>query len=91
MSVSLAEALGQVDLQAGQVYHCHVNGHRVELRVLDEAREAVPSSLDDNDSDIMLDPWVELPRPQGGTRVLSRFGPLPPPDVPEIPDDWDVT
>ena len=89
MSVSLTEALGQVDLEPGQVYRCNVNGHQVELRVLDEPRERGASSIDE--SDIMLDPWVELPRPQGGTRVLSRFGPLPPPDVPEIPDDWDVT
>ena len=84
MSVSLAEALGQVDLQAGQFYHGHVNGHRIELRVLDEAREAVLSSLDD--SGIMLDPWVELSRPQGGLTVQSQFGPLPPPYAPEIPD-----
>lgn len=30
--------------------------------------------------------WVELPRAQGGITVQSQFGPLPPPDVPEIPD-----
>jgi hypothetical protein len=87
MSVSLAEALGQVDLQAGQIYRCNVNGHQVELRVLDEPRERMPSSIDE--SDIMLDPWVELPRPPAVATVLSRFGPLPLPSVPEIPEDWD--
>ncbi len=87
MSISLAEALGHVDLQAGQVYHCRVNGHRVELRVLDEAREAVSSSLDE--SDIMLDPWVELPRPPVVATVVGHFAPPPPVHVPEIPEDED--
>jgi hypothetical protein len=53
MSLTLVEALGQVDLEEGHVYRCQVKGHWVELRVLGptEARSApaIP------ESDIMLD------------------------------------
>jgi hypothetical protein len=34
MSLSLVEALGQVDLEAGRVHRCHVKDKWVELRVL---------------------------------------------------------
>jgi hypothetical protein len=35
----------------------------------------------------MLDPWVELPQPSGGTCVRAKLGKLPLPDPPVIPDD----
>ncbi len=41
------------------------------------------------ESDIMLDPWVELPPPSGGFTVITIPGELPPPDLPEIPQDWE--
>jgi hypothetical protein len=85
MSLSLAEALGQVDLEAGRVYHCCVKGQLVELRVLGPA-EAPPASGYD-ESDVMLDPWVELPAPTPLFSVVGEFGPTPLPDVPDIPDD----
>jgi hypothetical protein len=84
MGVSLAEALGQVDLEAGQVYHCQVKGCWVELRVLDPV-EVGSSHLDA--SDVMLDPWVEFPLPASSITIVGQFGPLPPPDVPVIPVD----
>jgi hypothetical protein len=87
MSMTLVEALGQVDLQEGQVYRCHVNGHWVELRVL-KPEEARPVARFD-ESDVMLDPWVELPRPTSKLTVRARRGTLPLPDVPEIPADED--
>jgi hypothetical protein len=37
MGLSLVEALAQVDLEAGRVYSCQVNGRWIELRVLDSA------------------------------------------------------
>jgi hypothetical protein len=88
MGVSLAEALGQVDLDAGRVYRCQVKGRWVELRVLDPV-EGGPSRWDG--SDVMLDPWVEFPLPAPSVTVVGKFGPLPPPDVPEIPRDEDAT
>jgi hypothetical protein len=38
MRLSLAGALGHVDLQPGQTYRETVNGRTVEVRVLDDAR-----------------------------------------------------
>jgi len=87
MSLTLVEALGQVDLEEGQVYRCQVKGHWVELRVLGPAE--VQPSAGYNESDVMLDPWVELPRPKSATRLRARRGSLPLPDVPEIPADED--
>ena len=87
MGVSLIEALGQVELEAGRVYRCSVKGQWVELRVLGTA-EGRPASVDD-ESHIMLDPWVELPEPVPLFSVIGEFGPMPLPDVPEIPDDGD--
>jgi hypothetical protein len=88
MGVSLAEALGQVDLEAGQVYRCQVRGHWVELRVLDPV-DVCPSSWDA--SDVMLDPWAEFPLPAPSITVVGKIGPFPPPDAPEIPGDEDAT
>jgi hypothetical protein len=87
MSVSLVEALGQVDLEAGRVYHCHVKGQWVELRVLGSG-EVRPSTRF-HESDVMHDPWVELPEPTSiaAVRVRAKPGSLPLRDVPEIPRD----
>jgi hypothetical protein len=87
MSLSLAEALGQVDLEAGRVYRCWVKDKWVELRVLGPD-EVPPVSIYD-ESDVMLDPWIEFPRPTSGITVRAEWGSLRFPDVPEIPDDWD--
>ncbi len=86
MSVSLPEALEQVDLEAGRTYQCQVKGRLVLVRVLDaRTAEMLPAAPTENDA--MLDPWVELPIPTGELPLRSRPGPLPPPDVPEIPTD----
>ena len=82
MSISLQEALKQVELRAGETYRCQVNGFQVEVRVT--AEDAEPDSLIP-ESDIMLEPWVELPLPPGGIIVKAKPGKLPPPDIPEIP------
>jgi hypothetical protein len=89
MSLSLVEALGQVELEAGRVYHCHVKGHWIELRVLGPG-ETRPSARYD-ESDVRFDPWVEFPEPTSTAtiRVRAKAGSLPLPDVPEIPMDED--
>lgn len=89
MSLSLIEALGQVDLEAGRVYRCQVKGHWVELRVLGPA-EIRPMSVYD-ESDVMLDPWVEFPQPTSSIVLHAEPGSLPLPDVPEIPTDEDYS
>ena len=75
MSLSLVEALEQVDLEAGRVYVCEVKGHKVELRVL---KSPDPRNLPVFDeSDVMLDPWVELPQPTAKFSVVGEFGAHP--------------
>src|SRR3954454_20664978 len=85
MSLSLVEALGQVDLEPGRVYHCQVKGHWVTLRVLEQG-QPTPSAIYD-ESDVRLDPWVEFPQPSPVFTVRGEFGSLPLPDVPEIPGE----
>jgi hypothetical protein len=85
MSLSIAEALEQVELEPGHIYSCQVKGHWVELRVLQPGQDPASSLIDE--SDIMLDSWVELPRPTSGIYVRPKRGTLPLPDVIEIPRD----
>ncbi len=76
MSIPLATALAQVELESGKTYSCQVRELWVEVRVLDCESG-------------MLDAWVELPPPTGGKSVTSHLGPPPLPDIPEIPSDAD--
>ncbi len=85
MSLSLVDALGQVDLKAGRVYRCQVKGIWVELRLLGPAQ--VPAIPVYDESDVMLDPWVELPCPTSGIRLKVMPGSLPLPDAPEFRGD----
>lgn len=87
MGVSLVEALAQVDLKPGRVYSCHVNGHWIKVHVLDSAGGPAPCQYDE--SDVMLDPWVEFPLPMSTIRVRAKPGAMPLPDVPTIPADED--
>jgi hypothetical protein len=87
MSVSLAEALRQVELEAGRVYRCHVKGQWIELRVLGAFEAGPPSGYDE--SDVMLDPWVQFPEPTPVYSVIGEYGPTPLPDAPELPIDRD--
>jgi len=83
--MTLAEALAHVDLEAGQTYACTVNGKQVTVRVA-PSNSIAPSARYD-ESDVMLDPWCELP--QQGKRIPNvtvRWGKLPT-DIPEIPTD----
>lgn len=83
MSTQLSQALEQVELVPG-TYCCQVKGHWVEVRV----REEQPSLAKPFDeSDVMLDPWVELP---GLTNLIPcrvQSGIELPVDVPDIPVD----
>ncbi len=84
MSVPLGELLKLAKLEPGTTTH-RVDGWDVEVCVRPVAAE--PESLL-NETDIMLDAWVELPDPPGGTAAVSRLGEPDWPDVPEIqPED----
>lgn len=85
MSISLSDALQQVELEVGRVYQCEVGPLRVEVRV--EARGSGPLPAPLQESDIMLDPWTALPGPGPGKIVkVTPGGPFWP-DPPTIPSD----
>lgn len=89
MSISLAEALGQVNLEPG-TYHFRFQGHEVAVHVVQrKASEPVPAAKYD-EADVMLDPWVELPSPKPLGTVMAHPAPPPPPDIPEIPGEDDL-
>jgi len=83
--MTLAEALAQVELEEGRSYDCIVNGKRVTVRVAPKSFIAPSARYDE--SDVMLDPWIELPQ-QGKPipNVQLKWGKLPI-DIPEIPSD----
>jgi hypothetical protein len=85
MTIALADALSQLELEPGRTYRCQVKGRWVELRVLEgnPPELAKPYSM----TDVMLDPWVELPGPTATTIVRARVGIPLPFDVPYISDD----
>jgi len=85
MSISLADALRQVELCGGRVYRCQVGRFQIEVRVNEIAPQLTPAPLET--SDVMLDPWTELLSLQ--PRSVSRAVPGPPllPDVVDLPTD----
>ena len=86
MSISLAEALQQVHLEAGKTYRCKTPDLLIEVRV--QKRPTEPSALPE--SDIMLDAWVEFPTPPGGRVVNTYKGELDLPDRPDIPAEEEL-
>lgn len=85
MSISLSDALQQVELEVGRVYQCEVGPLRVEVRV--EARGSGPLPAPLQESDIMLDPWTDFPDlPHANTFSATPGDPVWP-EVPTIPSD----
>ena len=84
MSISLSDALEDVELEDGRTYCCEVHGRRVEVRVLSESPTA-RSSTGLTADDLMFDPWCELPSPAPLSRVVPRSVESLPFDIPEIP------
>jgi hypothetical protein len=84
MTISLTEALAQVELEPGKTYRCLVKGRWVELRVLD----ATPANLAKPflPKDVMLDPWLELPGPNATVVRQVQAGKPLPFDIPDIPE-----
>ena len=80
MHVALADALGQVSLEAGRIYHCQVGKLSVEVRV----KACPPAPL--VRADEMLDPWIDLPAPRPLTVVRASAAPPLIPDAPQMPE-----
>ena len=79
MSVSLMDALADVDLAPGQTYRCVVKDCRVVLQVFPK-----PSACD---ADVPLDDPFEHPFPTPALRSKVSLGNLPLPDPLELTDD----
>ncbi len=78
MSITLAEALSQVDLQPGRVYREAVNGNQVEVHV--SADDQPTPELAEQ---VMMLPWWDVPF--CGTAVVTATpGPVSWPDPPII-------
>ena len=85
MTIALADALQQVNLEVGRVYQCRVGSLFVEVRV--EARGFGPLPTPIEPSDVMLDPWTDLPAPPP-QHILEAMPATPVrPDAPLIPSD----
>ena len=85
MTIALADALQEVKLEAGRIYQCRVGALFVEVRV--EARGFGPLPTPIEVSDVMLDPWTDLPAPPP-QRLLEAMPAAPVrPDAPLIASD----
>ena len=82
--MTLAEALSQVDLEVGRTYDCFVNGQHVIVQVSSGSGISPAARFDD--SDVMLDPWCDLPTQGQRIEVEVIPGKLPI-DIPYIPRD----
>ncbi|HEV3083911.1 MAG TPA: hypothetical protein VGY66_29280 [Gemmataceae bacterium] len=85
MTISLTDALAQVELEPGKTYRCQVKGRWVELRVLEASPAGVAKPF--SQVDVMLDPWAELPGPTVAVSRQAKIGKPLPFDIPDIPED----
>ena len=83
MDASLVSALQDVKLEPGHTYRGRVRDLWVEVRVTSIPQEVRPAPL--SESDIMLDPWTDLPSPQPSVTIRPTHHSRPLPDIPEIP------
>jgi len=70
MSIALADALKQLDLQPGELRSVAVNGYKVEIRVLPAEGTSAAESM-------MLDLRLDIPSsPQAKTIIVSKSKPI---------------
>ena len=90
MSILLNRAIETLDLQPGQTYRTAVNGHVVEVRMLETATPGAPAMTSADAVDAaMLQPWFEIPEtPAARTITIKRGEPIFP--VPIELDESDL-
>jgi hypothetical protein len=81
MIETLTQALEQLDLRPGESRQLRANGRKFVIRCVQDEET---SRFDDA---VMLEPWVEFPRPNPIGTLIVRPGKLPVPDPPAIPPD----
>ena len=82
MNAMLNQVIASLNLQPGQSFRTQVNGHEVEVRMLDAARSPPPVEEPSQFADmVMLEPWFEMPEMPGTTVMTVQRGEpqLPPP------------
>jgi hypothetical protein len=85
MHISLSDALQQVNLEIGHVYECRVGGLFVKVIVGDKYIGPLPAPM--VESDVMLDPWTDLPGPSP-VRIVKATPAKPLlPDAPIVLDE----
>jgi hypothetical protein len=82
MTISLADVLQQFPFEAGRTYHCEFGGLQVEVRVEQKLPVVLPAPV--NGSDVMLDPWIDLPAPSTTSILQASAGLALLPDAPLI-------
>lgn len=88
MSTLLIEALGQLNLKPGQTYRTTVNGHEVEVRMLDTpCPEEPPEERSQFDDLVMMNLWLDIPPSPEARTIKAHRGTLPAPDPPIIPPE----
>lgn len=71
MSTLLNQAIASLDLQPGQAYRTMVNGHEVEVRILEKPQSTAPHLQPSQFSDmVMLDLWLDIP-PSLAARTMT--------------------
>jgi hypothetical protein len=78
MNAELPHVLAELNLQPGQCRRVQVNGYHLEIR------RPVEEQTDFADM-VMLEPWVEFPRPGVVATVEVHYDELPLPIPPVIP------
>ncbi|HZV05690.1 MAG TPA: hypothetical protein VE999_11460 [Gemmataceae bacterium] len=86
MNHVLTDVFQKLNLEPG-TYHVHVNGYDVEIQVVKRKTGEPIVTAKYDEADVMLEPWVELPRPKPIGTVLAYPAPPRPPDIPEIPSE----
>lgn len=62
MSALLNQAIASLNLQPGQAYRTTVNGHEVEVRILETSQSTGPGDQPSQLADmVMLDLWLDVP------------------------------
>jgi hypothetical protein len=87
MSLTLEEALGQVELEPGRTYRTVVNGNVIDVRVRPTPTPPDPPS--DDSPGVMLNVWLDIPPSPNRKKFVAkrRTEPrLPDPPLPD-PDD----
>lgn len=88
--MTLAEALEQVELEAGRTYRCRVNDKSVTVSVSTVEDAFLADPIREEDIVVMRDPPFELAEPKPYAIVKARPGGNFMPDIPEIPPDGDA-